>query len=153
MSSATPYSNLFLLFVLAELPERPRFPCIASPVVLFPKLTHAQASVARFNPTYETRFITGVIWKIPENPRAILHIAHGRFLNIFSFFDRSPECELGYGLPEDRAIVLEALDRKYAVIVVKSVGYEWISWPVETSQDKACVTSVVTQWVEEHGFG
>lgn len=106
----------------------------------------------RFNPTYEMHYNTDVLWQIPESPRGVMYLAHGRFLDIFSFFDRSPGCERCYGLPEDRAIVLDALDRKYAVIVVKSLGDEWDSWPIETSKDKVVVTSIVTDWVMEHGL-
>lgn len=125
--------------------------CSSSPALLTSEATCNHDK--RSNPVYKKLYNTDVLWQIPENPRAILYIAHGRFLDIFTFFDKSPGCEVCYGLPEDRTIVLDALDRKYAVIVVKSLGDEWVSWPVETSQDKMVVTSIVTEWVEENGLG
>ncbi|MFS7993776.1 putative PAN/Apple domain-containing protein [Helianthus anomalus] len=53
-----------------------------------------------------------VIWQIPGSPRSILFIAHGCNGRAANFWDKSPNCDNCVGLPEERAIVKEALARK-----------------------------------------
>ncbi|CAM6096206.1 unnamed protein product [Calypogeia fissa] len=96
------------------------------------------------DPIHELHHEHDVVWQIPSHPKAILIFAHGASQNSFEFFDQGPNCEQCYGLPESRAVALEALRRRYAVIVVtvvKADGYDF---------NAAIVHDVVKEWMAEH---
>lgn len=124
-----------------------------------PRLCHSSSSSSdpAMDPFYETRHGQDVIWQIPPRPKAVLFLAHGKDKEPLSFFDPGPNCPKCYGFPEDRAAVLAALKRSYAVITVKSVEAMWLpsnvqKWPPPPSQDRGIVTSVIRKWVQEHSL-
>ncbi|CAM6090015.1 unnamed protein product [Calypogeia fissa] len=96
------------------------------------------------DPIHELQHGHDVVWQIPSHPKAILIFAHGGSQNSFEFFDQGPNCEQCYGLPESRAVALEALRRRYAVIVM--------TFFVEDGFDfsAAIVHDVVKEWMAEH---
>ncbi|CAM6105527.1 unnamed protein product [Calypogeia fissa] len=105
------------------------------------------------NPFYEVRYGLDMVWQIPADPKAVIFISTSRYAVPFSFFDPSPDCPQCYGLPEDRAEVLAALDRNYAILIVPSFGPEWErvnDWPPSLSQERSTVTTIIKEWTKEH---
>ncbi|XP_042401538.1 uncharacterized protein LOC121991620 [Zingiber officinale] len=104
----------------------------------------AVASV-RSQPTAEFVNRTEVIWQIPESPQAVVFIAHGCNCRATNFWDRSAHCPHCVGLPEDRLIVLNALGRRFAVVVVSSLGR---CWSIE--KDVGIAKGILQWWIENH---
>ncbi|CAM6092062.1 unnamed protein product [Calypogeia fissa] len=109
----------------------------------------------KMDPFYETRYGQQMVWQIPPSPKAVLFLAHGKDKEPLSYFDPGPNCRECYGFPEDRAATLEALERSYAVIMVKSVDTYWLpynvmEWPPPPSQDRTIVVSIIREWTKEH---
>ncbi|CAM6099130.1 unnamed protein product [Calypogeia fissa] len=107
------------------------------------------------DPFYEVRYGQDVVWQIPSNPKAVLFMAHGMDKDPLGYFDPGPNCRQCYGLPENRGAVLAALERNYAVILVKSVDRYWLPWGVEVwppppSEDRFNVISIIKEWTKEH---
>ncbi|CAM6126981.1 unnamed protein product [Calypogeia fissa] len=96
------------------------------------------------DPFHEVRHGHDVVWQIPSHPKAILLFTHGHSMNSFDYFDQGPNCEQCYGSPETRTVVLEALRRRYAVIV----------GTVDTEEaydfNAAILYAVVKEWMAEH---
>ncbi|THU70715.1 hypothetical protein C4D60_Mb08t27880 [Musa balbisiana] len=88
---------------------------------------------------------TDVIWQIPESPKAVLFVAHGCSCRAANFWDRSAACPHCVGLPEDRLIVLGALDRKFAVLTISSSGRCW-----SKEKDTGTVKWVIEWWIEKN---
>ncbi|CAM6115645.1 unnamed protein product [Calypogeia fissa] len=95
------------------------------------------------NPIHEVHHGHDVVWQIPSNPKAILILTHGGTMNSFEYFDQGPNCEQCYGLPESRAVALEALKRRYAVIVVT------VTVLAGHSFNAIVVAVVVKEWMGE----
>ncbi|XP_020265381.1 uncharacterized protein LOC109840953 [Asparagus officinalis] len=87
---------------------------------------------------------TDVIWQIPNSPKAVLFIAHGCDCRAANFWDRSPTCPKCVGLPEDRLIVHHALDRKFAVLTISSIGRCW-----SLGKEKENVKRIIKQWIKK----
>lgn len=109
------------------------------------------------DPTHEVRYGQDVVWQIPPNPKAVLFMAHGKDKGPLDYFDPAPHCRRCLGLPENRAVVLDALKSQYAIIAIKSVTEYWLPWGVEvwpppSSEDRTIVTSVVKEWTKEHSL-
>ncbi|CAM6096208.1 unnamed protein product [Calypogeia fissa] len=92
------------------------------------------------DPTHEVHQGHDVVWQIPSHTKAVLIFTHGASQNSLEYFDQGPN----YGLPELRAVALEALRRRYAVIVVTVAatdGYDFCA---------AIVHDVVKEWMAKH---
>lgn len=109
---------------------------------------------ALMDPTYENRYGVEVVWQIPPNPKAVLFLGVGSNFEAIGYFDPGPKCEQCYGLPEARTIVLGALRRAYAVIVVQSIGYRYdvCDVSIEASQDLVVDTNIIKEWIREHSL-
>ncbi|XP_047327707.1 uncharacterized protein LOC124931315 [Impatiens glandulifera] len=94
------------------------------------------------NPTLETTNGTDFIWQIPDSPKAVLFIAHGCNGEATNFWDKSPTCETCIGLPEERLIVLNALSRNFAVLVISSAGRCW-----SFGEERVTVKETIQNWV------
>ncbi|PKA54584.1 hypothetical protein AXF42_Ash000419 [Apostasia shenzhenica] len=68
---------------------------------------------------------TDLIWQIPHSPKAVLFVAHGCNGKAANFWDKSSSCPNCVGLPEERLLVLHALERNMAVLAISSVGKCW----------------------------
>ncbi|WOG91808.1 hypothetical protein DCAR_0311062 [Daucus carota subsp. sativus] len=101
-------------------------------------------NVVRFQPTMETINGTVLIWQIPDEPKAVLFLAHGCNGKAENFWDRTSSCLGCVGLPEERLIVLHALFRKFAVLTVSSFGRCW-----SFGSEKLVVAGTVKWWIEE----
>ncbi|WOL11110.1 hypothetical protein Cni_G19871 [Canna indica] len=106
---------------------------------------HLVVTAARSQPTVRFMNGTDVIWQIPEFPKAVLFIAHGCNCRAGNFWDQSAACPHCIGLPEDRLIVLNALDRKFAVLAVSSSGRCW-----SKEKDIAIVKWIIEWWIQEN---
>ncbi|CAM6100108.1 unnamed protein product [Calypogeia fissa] len=93
------------------------------------------------DPTHEMRYGHDVVWQIPPEPKAVLLLAHGRDMESLQFFDPGPNCEQCYGMPECRTVVLESLQRQYAVIAV--TGY-YEDWQV--------LSTIVKEWMTHYSL-
>ena len=69
-------------------------------------------------PVYKIMHDAEAVWQIPREPRAAVFYAHGCTHKATHFWDKHPDCPKCFGLPEDRALVLAALKRHYAVLAV-----------------------------------
>ncbi|CAN6483553.1 unnamed protein product [Victoria cruziana] len=101
-------------------------------------------SAVLFSPTVEFVNGTDIIWQIPDNPKAILFLAHGCNGRAANFWDRSQSCSSCVGLPEERLIVLSALASKFAVITISSIGKCW-----SLGKEKESVTGIIRWWIEK----
>lgn len=146
-SRATVLALLFLVFVVAALVFVINGGKPSSPFGL-PKLkwNSFQTSV-EFRPSVEFMNGTDLIWQIPDSPKAVLFIAHGCNGRAANFWDRSPGCPNCVGLPEERLIVLHALDRKFALLTVSSVGRCW-----SLGKEMENVQWIIKRWIEKHGL-
>ncbi|KAL2483471.1 hypothetical protein Fot_44925 [Forsythia ovata] len=99
-------------------------------------------SVVRLDPTVEFRNGTDFIWQIPDSPKAVLFLAHGCNGRAANFWDKSPKCSNCVGLPEERLIVLHALARKFAVLVISSAGRCW-----SLGEERRIVKDIIESWV------
>nr|XP_010916134.1 uncharacterized protein LOC105041037 [Elaeis guineensis] len=102
-------------------------------------------TVAQFRPVVEFSNGTDLIWQIPESPKAVLFIAHGCNGRAANFWDRSPGCPYCVGFPEERLIVLHALDRRFAVLTVSSSGKCW-----SFGKEKHVVQWISKWWIEKN---
>ncbi|KAJ7549463.1 hypothetical protein O6H91_07G090700 [Diphasiastrum complanatum] len=110
-------------------------------------------SLIQLLPTHEEREGVDVLWQIPDEPRAVLFIAHAGNGNPGTYWDHHPHYLHSYiGLQEHKLIVRYALSRSYAVIAVKSVKDYWQDWPPEASQDAINVKLILNAWLSEHGL-
>ncbi|KAD2393368.1 hypothetical protein R6Q59_012314 [Mikania micrantha] len=104
-------------------------------------------SVIRFDPTVEILNGTEIIWQIPNSPRSVLFLAHGCNGKAANFWDKSTNCDHCVGLPEERAIVLEAIARKFAVIAVSSKGKCW-----SLMKETLVVERIIKWWVKKQNL-
>ncbi|XP_020573430.1 uncharacterized protein LOC110019902 [Phalaenopsis equestris] len=88
---------------------------------------------------------TDLMWTIPESPKAVFLIAHGCNGRASNFWDKSSGCPNCVGLPEERLIVLHALDRKFAVLAISSVGKCWTF-----GKEKEIVRWIIKWWIDEN---
>lgn len=105
-----------------------------------------QTSV-QFQPSVELMNGTNVIWQIPKSPKAVLFLAHGCNGRAANFWDKSPGCPDCVGLPEERLIVLHALQRRFAVLAVSSLGKCW-----SFKKEKENVKWIIKWWIEKHNL-
>lgn len=99
------------------------------------------------NPTVEIVNGTEIIWEIPTNPKAMLFVAHGCDGTPRNFWVRCANCPKCVGLPEETQIALDALARKYAVLVVSSTDSCWTY-----GDEKLRVHGIIRWWVEKNGL-
>ncbi|XP_051152111.1 uncharacterized protein LOC127266062 [Andrographis paniculata] len=97
-----------------------------------------------FDPFVEHRNGTDVIWQIPDSPKAVLFLAHGCNGRAANFWDKSPKCLHCVGLPEERLIVLHALARNFAVVVVSSRKTCW-----SLGEERWIVKDIIQWWITE----
>lgn len=112
--------------------------------------THASETLgfAKFpKPTVEIVNGTEIIWEIPDDPKAVLFVAHGCGGSPRNFWVRCPTCPKCVGLPEESKIVLYALAHKYAVIVVSSTKPCWTY-----GQERIRVSDIIRWWLEKNGL-
>ncbi|EYU29574.1 hypothetical protein ABFS82_13G042900 [Erythranthe guttata] len=102
-------------------------------------------SLVQLNPTVELRNGTDLIWQIPDLPKAVLFLAHGCNGRALNFWDKSRNCPNCVGLPEERLIVLNALARNFAVIVVSSKGVCW-----SIGEERWIVKDTIQWWIAKH---
>ncbi|XP_072961709.1 uncharacterized protein [Typha angustifolia] len=88
---------------------------------------------------------TDLIWQIPDSPKAVLFIAHGCNGRAANFWDKSPGCPNCVGFPEDRAIVLRALDQKFAVLTISSIRKCW-----SFGKEMQNVKWIIKWWIEKN---
>ena len=69
-------------------------------------------------PVYKVMHGAEAVWQIPLEPKAAVFYAHGCTHKATHFWDTHPDCPKCFGLPEDRALVLAALEHQYAVLAV-----------------------------------
>ncbi|XP_008812157.1 uncharacterized protein LOC103723117 [Phoenix dactylifera] len=111
-----------------------------------PKLKRSRTRTStQFRPTVEYTNGTDLIWQIPESPKAVLFIAHGCNGRAANFWDRSPGCPYCVGFPEERLIVLHALDRRFAVLSISSSRKCW-----SLGKEKHVVKWITTWWIERN---
>ncbi|XP_077251059.1 secretion-regulating guanine nucleotide exchange factor [Tasmannia lanceolata] len=102
-------------------------------------------SSVQFQPSLEFMNATDVIWQIPKSAKAVLFLAHGCNGRAANFWDRSPSCPNCVGLPEERLIVLHALERKFAVLTISSTGKCWTF-----GKEKKNVKGIIKWWIAKH---
>ncbi|XP_076917957.1 uncharacterized protein LOC143578177 [Bidens hawaiensis] len=90
---------------------------------------------------------TELIWQIPGSARSVLFLAHGCNGKAANFWDKSLDCDHCVGLPEEKAIVSEALDRKFAVVAVTSKGKCW-----SLMKETIVVERVIKWWVKKQNL-
>nr|XP_018631916.1 uncharacterized protein LOC104112358 isoform X1 [Nicotiana tomentosiformis] len=100
------------------------------------------SSVVKLDPTVEFRNGTDIIWQIPDSPKAILFLAHGCDGKAANFWDRSSKCPNCVGLPEERLLTLNALARKFSVIVVSSAEACW-----SFKEERFVVKDIIEWWI------
>ncbi|CAL9205319.1 unnamed protein product [Musa hybrid cultivar] len=105
-----------------------------------------QSSV-RFRPSLELMNGTDVIWQIPDSPKAALFIAHGCGVRASNFWDKYPGCPNCTGLPEERIFVLRALERKFAVLTISSLGRCW------SFEETEAIKWIIKWWIEKNKLG
>ncbi|KAI9170358.1 hypothetical protein LWI28_026761 [Acer negundo] len=99
----------------------------------------------QFHPTIELRNGTDMISQIPDSPRAVLFLAHGCNGKAVNFWDRSDNCPMCIGLPEERLLVLHALSQKYAVLTISSAGRCWT-----LRKERSIVKDMIRWWVKRN---
>lgn len=97
------------------------------------------------HPTVEFRNGTNIIWQIPDFPKAVLFLAHGCNGQAINFWDKSPPCPNCVGLPEERLIVLHALEQKFAVLTISSAGRCWTF-----GEEMKIVKDIISWWVQKN---
>eukprot|EP00271_Cylindrocystis_brebissonii_P015516 TRINITY_DN38427_c0_g1_i1.p1 TRINITY_DN38427_c0_g1~~TRINITY_DN38427_c0_g1_i1.p1 ORF type:complete len:499 (+),score=39.80 TRINITY_DN38427_c0_g1_i1:719-2215(+) len=81
------------------------------------------------NPTVGVIEGSEAVWQIPDEPKAALFLAHGCNHKATHFWDPHEKCPQCVGLPEDRALVIGALQRGYAVLALSSSANCWsVKW-------------------------
>uniref|UniRef100_A0A7C9D2V3 Uncharacterized protein n=1 Tax=Opuntia streptacantha TaxID=393608 RepID=A0A7C9D2V3_OPUST len=110
---------------------------------------HTRAfGLAKFSkPTVETVNGTEIIWEIPNDPKAVLFVAHGCDGSPRNFWAKCPTCPKCVGLPEESQIILDALAWKYAVLVVSSSKSCWTY-----GQERIRVGDIIRWWFEKNGL-
>nr|CAD1824127.1 unnamed protein product [Ananas comosus var. bracteatus] len=111
------------------------------------ELTQPQtlASAIHLVPSVEFTNGTVAMWRIPDSPKAAVFVAHGCNCRAANFWDKSPSCPDCVGLPEDRAIVLRALSRRFAVLTISSAGKCW-----SVRKDFRNVKWIIERWVAKY---
>ncbi|KAJ8429922.1 hypothetical protein Cgig2_021757 [Carnegiea gigantea] len=112
--------------------------------------THASETLgfAKFpKPTVEIVNGTEIIWETPDDPKAVLFVAHGCGGSPRNFWVRCLTCPKCVGLPEESKIVLDALAHKYAVLVVSSTKPCWTY-----GQETIRVSDIIRWWLEKNGL-
>ncbi|GMH13388.1 hypothetical protein Nepgr_015229 [Nepenthes gracilis] len=99
------------------------------------------------DPTMELINKTEVIWQIPDSSKAVLFLAHGCHGRALNFWDRSINCPICVGLPEERLIALNALARKFAVLTISSRGTCW-----SLGEERQVVKNIIKWWVEKNNL-
>lgn len=104
-------------------------------------------SSSEFNPTVDGSVNhTDLIWQLPAGaPKAVLFIAHGCNHRATDFWDNSSGCPHCIGLPEERLIVLKALRRGYAILVISSLRTCW-----SLGDEVESVERLIKWWIAEH---
>lgn len=95
------------------------------------------------DPTLEVFNDTEYVYQIPAKPRAVLFLAHGCSCKATFFFDKHPKCETCIGAPEERALVIRALQSSYAVIAISSRDVCW-----STKADGLRTKLVLEEWMD-----
>ncbi|KAJ7541592.1 hypothetical protein O6H91_10G066500 [Diphasiastrum complanatum] len=88
-----------------------------------------------------------VLFQIPADSKAVLFIAPGCSGRASYFWDNLPHCADCKGLPEERALLLSALARHYAVIAISSEGQ--CSSPKLYSER---VNFILADWIPSRGL-
>ncbi|KAL6614525.1 hypothetical protein ACP70R_036795 [Stipagrostis hirtigluma subsp. patula] len=103
-----------------------------------------------YSPTVESVGGARAIWELPAAApaRAVLFIAHGCRCHPENFWPPSSRCPGCVGLPEDVAITVRALERRFAVLAVASARECW-SLGREVSATKRAIRS----WAAKNGLG
>nr|CAD1842218.1 unnamed protein product [Ananas comosus var. bracteatus] len=102
-------------------------------------------SSIQFHPSFEFMNGTEVIWQIPNSPKAALFIAPGCTIRASNFWDKSTFCPNCDGLPEERAFVLQALEREFAVLTISSLEECW-----SFGKELENVEWIIKWWVREN---
>ncbi|XP_072983900.1 uncharacterized protein [Typha latifolia] len=102
----------------------------------------------QFQPSLQSMNGTDVIWQIPTSPKAVLFIAHGCNVRATNFWDKSSNCPSCDGLPEERIFVLQALERKFAVLTISSLGK---CWSFEREMEN--VEWIIKWWIRKYKLG
>ncbi|CAM6051138.1 unnamed protein product [Sphagnum compactum] len=91
---------------------------------------------------------TEFVYQLPETPpKAVLFLAHGCSCKATFFWDKAPGCTSCIGLPEDRALVLGAIEKSFAVIAISSLG---VCWSQEHDADGT--REVLLSWIARKGL-
>ncbi|EFN55356.1 hypothetical protein CHLNCDRAFT_134385 [Chlorella variabilis] len=89
-------------------------------------------------------------YQVPENPRAVVFLAHGCVHSAHNYWPQSEECPECRGLPEELSHTLQALKLGYAVIAISSLDREtgcWSFW-----DDCFDVIDIIQEWREDWGL-
>ncbi|VFQ84137.1 unnamed protein product [Cuscuta campestris] len=105
------------------------------------------SSSVNLDPTVEIKNGTDLIWQIPENPKAVLFLAHGCNGKALNFWDKNPNCPNCVGLPEERLIVMNALSRKFAVLAISSARRCW-----SFGEERRKVKYIINWWVSKQNL-
>lgn len=99
------------------------------------------------NPKFEVLNNTEYVYQIPARPKAVLFLAHGCSCKATFFWDKHPQCEKCSGVPEERTLVIKALQSSYAVIAVSSSGVCW-----SQNADSKNTEHVLHNWIDQHSL-
>ncbi|XP_024370496.1 uncharacterized protein [Physcomitrium patens] len=86
---------------------------------------------------------TEYVYQVPPSPRAVIFLAHGCNCKATFFWDKHPECQTCCGAPEERAFVIEALRKSYALIAISSQNECW------QKEDSRRAKLVLESWIDE----
>ena len=84
---------------------------------------------------------TEFVYQVPANPRAVLFLAHGCNCKATFFWDKHVECPTCSGAPEERAFIIKALRKSYAVIAISSRGECW-------RKEYSLVKFILESWID-----
>ncbi|KAJ3671002.1 hypothetical protein LUZ60_008428 [Juncus effusus] len=90
---------------------------------------------------------TDLIYQIPDSPKAVLFLAHGCSNYASKFWDKSPNCPNCEGLPEDRKIIIRALEQKFAVFAISSLGKCW-----SFGKEVQTVKNLINWWLKSNNL-
>ncbi|KAK8952088.1 hypothetical protein KSP39_PZI003439 [Platanthera zijinensis] len=110
-----------------------------------PRISHHTAVHLQRLPSLGFMNGTDFMWQVPESPKAVLLLAHGCNGKASNFWDASSSCPNCVGLPEERLLVLHALERKFAVIAISSLGKCW-----SFGKEKENVKWILQWWIDEN---
>ena len=86
---------------------------------------------------------TEFVYQVPSNPRAVMFLAHGCNCKASFFWDKHAECATCSGAPEERAFVMKALRKSYAVIAISSREKCW------RKDDSRRVKFILESWIDK----